>query len=342
MFLRSLSHALPPQSWTQEECWHAVRDSPVRHQLKPRSLALLEKVLLGNSGIATRHFATDRLTHLLDRDAQQLSESFEKEASLLATTALQQAMQRAEIGTVDALIVCTCTGYLCPGLSSHIAERAALPHSTWLLDNTGAGCGAAIPSLRAATQYLQAHPTHRAAVVAVEICSAAFYISDDPGVLISLCLFGDGAAAVILDGESVRRPHALRFSHFTSLHDPAHREKIRFVNRDGKLCNQLHRSVPEIAAEAVEKLLLAANTTTAPKLISHAGGKEVLAAIHQRLPQHPHTEALAVLQACGNLSSPSVLLALEKSLATHPQDTHQLVSFGAGFSAHHCLLSPPG
>ena len=35
------------------------------------------------------------------------------------------------------------------------------------------------------------------AMIAVEISSAAFYIDDDPGVLISLCLFGDGASASI-------------------------------------------------------------------------------------------------------------------------------------------------
>lgn len=335
MFLRSISHALPEQSWTQTECWEAVRDSAAMQQLHPRSQGLLEKVLLGDSGIATRHFATDTLATLFDRSAEQLSTTFEKEAAALATTALQRAMEQGEIGSVDALIICTCTGYLCPGLTSHVAERAGLPDSTWLLDVTGSGCGAAIPALRAATQYLQAHPTHRAAVVAVEICSAAFYISNDPGVLISLCLFGDGAAAVILDGENVRRGN-LRFSEFASLHIPTHREKIRFVNRDGKLCNQLHRSVPEIAAGAVEQLLQG----SAPhSLISHGGGREVLNAIQQRLPQHPLAEAHAVLRDCGNLSSPSVLLALERSLNSAPDAPRLLVSFGAGFSAHRCMLA---
>ena len=335
MFLHSISHALPERSWTQTECWEAVRDSAAMQQLHPRSQGLLEKVLLGDSGIATRHFATDALTTLFDRNAEQLSTTFEKEAATLATTALQRAMEQAEIGSVDALIICTCTGYLCPGLTSHVAEQAGLPDSTWLLDVTGAGCGAAIPALRAATQYLLAHPTHRAAVVAVEICSAAFYISNDPGVLISLCLFGDGAAAVILEGENVRRGN-LHFTDFATLHVPSHREKIRFVNRQGKLCNQLHRSVPEIAAGAVEKLL----EGIAPhSLISHGGGREVLNAIQQRLPQHALEEAHAVLRDCGNVSSPSVLLALELALNKGAQVPRHLVSFGAGFSAHRCLLA---
>ena len=35
----------------------------------------------------------------------------------------------------------------------------------------------------------------------VEVCSAAFYMENDPGVLVSACLFGDGAAAAVLSLE---------------------------------------------------------------------------------------------------------------------------------------------
>ena len=51
--------------------------------------------------------------------------------------------------------------------------------------------------LRAASHVLAAEPGATVACVAVEICSAAFYLDDDPGVIISACLFSDGAAASI-------------------------------------------------------------------------------------------------------------------------------------------------
>jgi predicted naringenin-chalcone synthase len=334
MYLASLASALPEKSWSQEECWAALRDSPVAASLRRRSLDLVERVLLGDSGIERRHFCTEHLGSLLGRSAQQLNQSFEREAPLLATCALRTAMERADVATVDALFICTCTGYLCPGLTSHVAEAAGLAPGTYLLDVTGAGCGAAIPTLRAACNYLAAHPGHRVGVVAVEVCSAAFYVSDDPGVLISLCLSGDGAAAAILDARSTRAP---RFSDFASLHYPAEREKIRFVNRDGKLCNQLHRAVPEVAAGAVEQLFPRQNGTS-PRLISHTGGRDVLAAIRARLPDQPLVESAAVLRDCGNLSSPSVLLAAEKALASPSLHGDSLISFGAGFACHSCRL----
>jgi predicted naringenin-chalcone synthase len=87
------------------------------------------------------------------------------------------------------------------------------------------------------------------ATVAVEICSTAFYADDDPGVLISLCLFGDGAAAAIWDGTGTAGDW--QAGHFTTVHRPENREKIRFINSAGKLKNQLHRAVPGLAAEAV-------------------------------------------------------------------------------------------
>lgn len=337
MTLASIATALPERSWTQRECWESLRDARFVRGLKPRSRDILERVLLGDGGIEKRHFAAERLDDIFDRSAQDLNETFEREAAQLGTRALSAAMAMANVGAVDALFVCTCTGYLCPGLSSHIAESVSLSPSAYLMDVTGAGCGAAIPTLRAASNYLAAHPGHRAAVVAVEICSAAFYVDDDPGVLISLCLFGDGAAAVVLDGGA---DASWRFGDFRSLHIPAEREKIRFVNRGGKLCNQLHRAVPEVAAQAVASLYPGANGHAAPTIISHAGGRDVLAAIRAQLPGHALTEADEVLRVCGNMSSPSVLFAAERALSANGStpDRLWLVSFGAGFACHACTL----
>lgn len=336
MFFRSIASALPQRSWTQRECWESLRDDTVIRTLKPRSREMLEKVLLGSNGIESRHFATDSLEGIFSSGAQRLSETFEREATKLATEALRQALIKADLSKVDALFVCTCTGYLCPGLTSHVAEALELPADTCLMDVTGAGCGAALPTLRAACNYLKEHPTHRAAIVAVEICSSAFYVSDDPGVLISLCLFGDGAAALILDGEEVHRSD-LHFDNFSTLHLPEHREKIRFINREGKLCNQLHRAVPELAGEAVQTLYQKQDSN-GHHVISHAGGRDVLAAIQTRLPQHEFAEAHDVLRQCGNMSSPSVLFALERSLAQDTASSYWLTSFGAGFACHSCTL----
>jgi alkylresorcinol/alkylpyrone synthase len=210
-----------------------------------------------------------------------------------------------------------------------------MKHDAYLCDLVGLGCGAAIPTMRAAHHYLHAHPDAKVAVVAVEVCSAAFFVNNDPGVLISLCLFGDGASASIWSQEN--RGNNWQMGHFTTTHRPEHREKIRFRNDQGKLRNQLHRSVPSLAAAAVADLYRLRQEEP-DQVIAHSGGRDVIEALENVLP-FSLTETRDVLARCGNMSSPSVLFALEQRLADADQDKrYWLTSFGAGFAAHSCEM----
>ncbi|MEP2775130.1 MAG: stilbene synthase [Luteolibacter sp.] len=341
MYLSALATANPPHTFTQAETWKALHAHPQFGEIKPRSVTLLEKILTNSSsGIGHRQFTSPDLGPVFRRDAQQLNHSFEKEAPKLSAAALAKAIEQAGIRAedIDALFLCTCTGYLCPGPSSHVAEIAGLRPDTYLCDLVGLGCGAAIPTLRAAHGYLAANPTHTVAMIAVEISSAAFYIDDDPGVLISLCLFGDGAAAAILTGQDSSRS-AWQFHDFDTHHVPADREKIRFTNSAGKLKNQLHRSVPDLAAKAVSTLYNR-RLSDPQQILAHSGGRDVIEAIETELPPFQLTETRQVLADHGNMSSPSVLYALANRLKTHPEDTSLwLTAFGAGFAAHSCHLS---
>ena len=335
MFLQSIASAFPPNAVTQKECWAMLGGSGQMERLRPRSRDLLEKILLGDSGIASRRFAQDDLPRVLSLDAEGLHREFEKAAPLLAARALTSALEKAGVrpSELDALFVCSCTGYLCPGISSYVAELLGLGGGTYLQDLIGLGCGAALPMLESARGYLSLHPDAVVATVAVEICSAAFFLDDDPGVLISLCLFGDGAAAAVWGGSGA----GLRMNSFRTIHRPEHREKIRFVNSGGKLKNQLHRSVPGLAAEAVGELY-AKRTCEPGRILSHTGGRDVIEALEAVLPGYPLHETRAVLRDFGNISSPCVLVALERALEAGSRENLWLTSFGAGFAAHSCEL----
>jgi alkylresorcinol/alkylpyrone synthase len=203
--------------------------------------------------------------------------------------------------------------------------------------------------LRAAAGTLAREPAAKVAVIAVEVCSAAFYLDDDPGVLISLCLFGDGASASIWTGQEAGAQ--ARLGGFDTIHRPDQREYLRFENRGGKLRNKLHRCVPACAAEAVETLYRrtfgnAGGSQPPERLLSHAGGRDVLDAL-EAAAFHPdqHAEARAILRDCGNLSSPSILFALKRALQgaegarPDPGDRLWITSFGAGFACHSALAT---
>ncbi|MGA3007525.1 MAG: stilbene synthase [Opitutaceae bacterium] len=341
MYLHALATANPPAKFTQQQCWDIARTSPAVQRLDERAQFILHKVLTGDNGIATRHFAIDGLDRIFDLNADQLNAAFRAEAPKLALAALRPALEQARMRTadIDALLICTCTGYLCPGLTSYVAEELGLRTDVWLQDLVGLGCGAAIPMLRAASHVLAARPEATVACVAVEVCSAAFYVDNDPGVLISACLFGDGAAASVWRASP--GPETPRCSGFDTLHWPAERDRLRFETRGGKLRNLLHRSVPEIAARAVNQLWGQRGPGPVKKILAHAGGRDVLAALETDGPGYPLVESARVLREFGNMSSPSVLFALADALRggpPGPDGDFWLVSFGAGFSAHSCRI----
>lgn len=337
MYLLSLAQRVPPQSYTQTDCWEIARRSTILDQLQPRYAYLLERLLTKPNGIDQRHFAAENIEELFTRDPEALNRDFERAAPQLAGQALSDALEQAGLtpGELDALIVCTCTGYLCPGVSSYVAEGLGLRADCYMQDLVGQGCGAAIPALRSAAGLAALQPGAKIGVIAVEICSAAFYVENDPGVLVSLCLFADGASASIWTGEAPAQG-AWRASGFDTLHQPENRELLRFVNRRGYLRNQLDVSVPDKAASAVRALY--ANQPGAGDVIAHAGGRDVIVALRNVLAGQALTEAENVLRQYGNLSSPSVMFALAERLSSGQKQDLWLTSFGAGFAAHACHL----
>ncbi len=343
MFLHALATAVPPAVFTQAQCWEIVQKSPVKQRLSRRTQLILRAILKGNSGVQTRHFAMPEIEGVFELSSDQLNAAFRTEAPRLAGRALTSALAQAGVvaGEIDALLVCTCTGYLCPGVSSYVAEQLGLRPNAYLQDLVGLGCGAAIPTLRAAQAVLATQPDAVVACIAVEMCSAAFYLDDDPGVIISACLFSDGAAATIW--RNTPGPGEWRCHGFDTLHLPADRDRLRFEQRDGKLRNLLDPAVPELAAGAVSQLLASARAQAASRpiqrIIAHPGGRDVINALEKALPDYPLEASRQVLREFGNMSSPSVLFALAEALRDGQPDRQSdwwLVSFGAGFSAHAC------
>lgn len=341
MYLHALATAVPAATYTQAQCWEIVHGSSAKQRLTKRSRLILHSILSGDHGIATRHFAVPDIEHVFDLTPDQLNAAFRSAGPRLAGSALTSALAQAgvKLAELDALLICTCTGYLCPGLTSYVAEQLGLRPDVFLQDLVGLGCGAAIPTLRAASHVLAARPGATVACVALEICSAAFYLDDDPGVLISACLFSDGAAATVW--RTTPGPGGLRCFDFDTLHLPADRDKLRFELHDGKLRNLLDRSVPELAASAVSQLWAKRGPRPVSRVVAHPGGRDVLEALTPVVAPHSLAASTTVLRDCGNMSSPSVLFALEETLKTAKPGTDGdfwLVSFGAGFSVHSCRI----
>ncbi|MFZ1073307.1 MAG: type III polyketide synthase [Verrucomicrobiia bacterium] len=349
MFVIGLGTAAPPRCYAQRECWDALQNSEPFTRLAPRSHAILKKVLCGENGITSRHLALDPLTEAFDLTPDALQARFARHAPALAVEAAQRALRDAGCAPaeIDALLISTCTGYLCPGLTSYVSERLGLRADVFMLDIVGQGCGAAVPNLRTAEAILAANRAKKALSVCVEVCSAAFYLDDDPGVLVSACLFGDGAGAAVLSSEPQSNRRRVEWKSSSSRLAPDKRDTLRFGHKNGMLRNILLPEVPQIVGDEAAKILAGALASTGVKRdriagwIFHTGGRDVLSALRDKLDlsESDVRHSAAVLREFGNISSPTVLFVLQAALNDSvPDGLWWMSAFGAGFSCHGALL----
>ena len=345
MFLHSIGTALPSRAFTQAEVFAALQNTPQYHQLTPRSRALLRKVLANRNGIETRHFCLERIEDAFVFEPDLMIARFRQHAPRLAEAAARETLQKSGLNfsDIDAILVATCTGYLCPGLTSYLSERLGLRSSLTFLDLVGLGCGAALPAIQQASALVASGQARHALVICVEICSAASYLDDDPGVLISACLFGDGAAAILVSADAHPAQKKVRLLKTSSHLAPEHRDFLRFDHRQGLLRNLLAPEVPSLAAQHARTVFQRAGLQEKDITgwVWHAGGRDVLAVLRAEfsLEEKDTRHSTEILRSHGNMSSPSCLFALQSALANGTPDGHWwLASFGAGFSSYGALL----
>jgi len=349
MYFSGLGTATPTTRYTKAECLTAFQGSDWYGRLDARSHLIARTVLQRDNGIETRHLALDTLAESFEIDPDTLARRFLTHAPALATRAAERALVAAALGAsqIDAVIVSTCTGYLCPGLTGYVIERLGLRPDVQAYDLVGHGCAAALPNLQLASTLLASGRCDHVLSVCVEVSSAAMYLDDDPGVLISACLFGDGAGAAVLSRSPSAAGRRVEWLDGASLIVPAERNALMFEQRAGMLRNILTRAVPALAAEYAARVLLTVleraglTTDDIATWIMHAGGRDVLLALEKRLDLDPDDlrYSAAMLREYGNLSSAFVFFVLEAALADDAPGGHWwLSSFGAGFSCYGALL----
>ncbi len=349
MFITGIGTAAPPHRYSKAQCWEALKAAECFQRLSPRAHAITEMVLLRDNGIEHRHLALDSLDEVFAIDPDTLYRRFSLHAPQLAAQAGKRALEQAKLDAaeIDAVIVSTCTGYLCPGLSGYVIEQLRMRQDVQAYDLVGQGCAAALPNLRLGEALIGSGQCQQVLSICVEVCSAAMYLDNDPGVLISACLFGDGAGAAVLSRRSAPHQRKIAWKHSQSLIEPNEREALRFEARNGLLRNILTREVPRLAAAHAHRLLQSVleraevDQEEIRCWILHAGGRDVLRAVQKQFGTAPDDfrHSAAILRDYGNLSSAFVYFVLQKALKEEaPGGWWWLSSFGAGFSCHGALL----
>ena len=342
--VRSLATANPPLYVTQEqafECYDTYFD------LEPEERELYRRLLL-EGPIRGRYIAMDDTRDARQNDQDHLIERFRRFGRQIAAQASRSALDAAGVapGQVRTVVTNTCTGYLCPAMSSYLVADLGLSDSVRVFDLMGMGCGGALPNWECAARALPSGGPVLS--VAFEVCSATLFMGPAPDLVVSNCIFGDGAAAAVLDQE--QPPCLLRVLDFESGVFPRYRDALRYRWEDGRLRNVLRPRVPLIGARTVHqvaKRLLKRNALHKDHVAHwavHPGGTVVLDRVAEifGLDTAALRASYDVFSEYGNMSSPSVLFVLRRILdeaSPRPGDLGLLLSFGAGFTAFAALVS---
>ena len=345
--LKALATANPPLYVTQEQAFHYYR---TLFDLQEHEEELYRRLLL-DGAIEGRYIGMDSPVEAVETDQDLLNRRYLKFSRMIAARAVEKALVRAGCSpsAVGGLVVNSCTGYLCPGLTSYLVEDAGLPRDLQIADLMGMGCGGALPGLSVAGGMIRARPRKLVLSIAVEVCTATIFMGQDPGLIVSNSIFGDGASAAVLAAEEGDGSMLLRFIDFEYNIAPEHRAELQYRTENHRLRNVLTTRVPAIGAAAIRQ---AAGRLMARHGLSlndirhwavHPGGTTVLKGIARKFGlEHDQLRySHEVFRQYGNMSSPTVMFVLQRILEherPQPGEYGLLLAFGAGFSAFAALV----
>lgn len=339
----SCATALPPRRYTQEEAYRLLGYS------NPRVLQIFL-----NSDIDCRYFWGDPTGFRADETPDQFHARYKEGAMHLACLSGRRAMETARIdpSEIDAIMIASCTGYLCPDLSTQLIGHLGLRGDVERGALLGHGCAGAMPLLQRANDHSRAYAGRRILAIAVEICSASYYIDSSIETAVGNAICADGAASVVVADGNVPQerprwsPEVLAFQ---SVLDPSQLDKVGFEQREGKLRIVLAMEIRDLAGPMIEKCLngLLSPHGLAKKDIRfwvlHPGGRRVIdaAAEYLGLGEEQLRFSRHVLRNYGNMSSPTVLFVLHEVLRSQepqPGDYGVMMALGPGFAAEGALL----
>ncbi len=345
--------AVPAHSASQDEVKDRLR---ALLTLPPRKLeAAME---LFDHAAVERRYSVEPLSTLGNpRGIGEVQRLYRENAIALGTRVARDALAAAgvEPRDIDLVVTTSCTGIMIPSLDAHLCNALGFRSDVRRLPITALGCSGGAAALARAHDFLVGFPEARVLVVAVELPSLSIQRADvSPAQLVSTAIFGDGAAAAVLEGGAGGRGAARRAAACGSWRRWRTFFRTRptrsgSISQDDGFHSVLSKDVPGLIKSEIGRLArtLAARRDLGREQLTcfvlHPGGRKILAFIEEELGlRREDTEpSWEILRDFGNQSSASVLFVLHEWLTKRqpPPGAHGLLAaFGPGLSTEMMLL----
>ena len=299
------------------------------------------------SDIEGRYLWIDPATFRPNESVDQLSARFREGALELGESAARRALAGAgwDAVDVDFIATTTCTGRLTPSLDARLIGRLGCRPDIQRVHVGDTGCASAMVALQQASNYVTALPGRRALVIAVEICSAAYFLDDRLESAVAHAIFADGAGALAITTDGPGPSIVAQRTLFRS----EHLDAMGFEYPGGRPRVILSKDVRRIGAVMMGEMAAILMSTQGLKRedigywVLHSAGRRVIdrARTLLELSEEQVGHSRSVLRRFGNMSSATILFVLDETLRAEspvPGDWGLMIGLGPGFAAEGALL----
>ncbi|MDH4057119.1 MAG: type III polyketide synthase [Cyclobacteriaceae bacterium] len=360
-FITSLGVAVPPNCFHQDTIASFMQKAMQLDYENERKL----KTIFRSSGINTRYSVLNDYGKQSGFDFYSNSTDFEpfpsterrlgqyrNSALPLALEAVRKCLEGNPGVSAESfthLIVVSCTGMYAPGLDIELVKELSLREDVNRTCIAFMGCYAAFNAIKAADSFCKAQHDAIVLIVCVELCTIHFQKEASEDNLLANALFGDGAAAMIMQ----RMPQP-----GWNLSPEIFHNALAYNGREHMAWNignmgfemKLSSYVPDVIQKGIKKLTDSLLDRVDKKIEEmsrfaiHPGGKKILEVIEHELgiTKEQNEPAYATLSRFGNMSSSTIVFVLDhilRKLTKDDQDKHMLsFAFGPGLTLESMLL----
>ena len=342
--IASVASAVPPHKVSQDRIAEGAR------HFFPHLNGLAS--VFANTGIESRYVCETPDWYLEARGWEERTASFQRNALMLLEQVALKAVTAAniELTDIDAVVVNTITGLAIPSLEARLVNRLAFSRHVERLPIFGLGCGGGVGGLSRATRIAQTMPGGHVLFLTVDLCSLCARGNDmSVANFVSVALFGDGAAAVVLRNTRGAASTDRRGARIKAIGEycwPNTEHIMGWDIKDNGFGVVLSPELPSLMRSGLRPILdefLAREHLELSDLkgfLLHPGGRRVLETAQDvlGLSKRDLRHSWDVLREYGNMSSATALFILERAFPTAADGAHLLAAFGPGFSAYFIVL----
>ncbi len=335
--LLSVASAVPSHVIAQSDAAAAAHSAFAERFQDYRRLARVFE----SAGIRRRYAVRPIEWYLQPLDWPARNAAYLEGASELFVAAAKKGLDAAgaRAGDVDTVVTVSSTGIATPSLEARVAQRLGLRPDVERVPVFGLGCAGGVSGLSIASRLAQARPGSLVLMVAVELCTLAFRLDKlTKANIVATALFGDGAAAALLragDGGLASVEHSGQHMW------PGTLDIMGWDVEPEGFGVIFDRAIPPFAEDnirsAIEGILAPTDLTAGDidRFTCHPGGGKVIEALEQALAlgRGALDHERSVLSDFGNMSAPTALFVLERSIAAGLPARTLLTAMGPGFTA---------